>query len=49
MRHHTIYRDRWEKRKDGWRILARTLSNLCVDGPIHSPDKVVAYTEPKPF
>ena len=49
MRHHTIYRDRWEKRPDGWRILARTLSNLHVDGPIHPRDQVVEYREPKPF
>ena len=49
MRHHTIYRDRWGKRDDGWRILARTLSNLYVDGPSHGADEVVIYTEPKPF
>lgn len=49
MRHHTIYRDRWEKREGQWRILQRTLSNLHVDGPIHGPDKVVAYPEPKPL
>jgi len=49
MRHHTIYRDRWEKRSDGWRILERTLSNLYVDGPIHGRDKIRLYAEPKPL
>ena len=49
MRHHTIYRDRWEKREGQWRIRQRTLSNLHVDGPIHGPDEVRLYPEPKPF
>ena len=48
MRHHTIYRDRWEKRDGQWRILQRTLSNLYVDGPILT-EGIVRYTEPKPF
>ena len=48
-RHHTIYRDRWEKRDDGWRVIARTLSNLGIDGPFEDPAKVVSYTEPVPY
>jgi len=48
MRHHTIYRDRWERRDGEWRILERTLSNLYVDGPVLTED-VVTYDEPTPF
>lgn len=49
MRHHTIYRDRWVKRGGEWRIAARTLSNLFMDGPVFGPDRVHLYPEPKPF
>ena len=49
MRHHTIYRDEWVRGERGWQIRRRTLSNLFMDGPVHGPDEVHLYPEPKPF
>lgn len=48
-RHHTIYNDDWVREADEWRIGARTLSNLYMDGPVFGPDKVHLYPEWKPF
>ena len=49
MRHHTIYTDDWVRQAGEWRVRARTLSNLFMDGPVFGPDKVHVYTTPKPF
>lgn len=48
-RHSAIYRDRWARREESWRILERTLSNVGVDGPVLMADKVRAYKEPVPL
>lgn len=48
MRHHAIYRDRWERIDGIWRILARTLSHLAMVGVVHDRSKVVDYDAPSP-
>lgn len=48
-RHHTIYRDAWQRGADGWRIQSRTLSNLYMDGAVYGPDRVHTYTELTPY
>ena len=47
--HYTIYTDQWEKVDGAWRIRARTLSNLHMNGPVHGPDKVHVYPDATPF
>jgi hypothetical protein len=48
-RHHTIYRDEWVAAAEGWRIRARTLSNLYMEGPVYGPDRVHTYAELTPY
>jgi len=49
MRHHTIYHDEWVRRADGWRIAARRLAHLHIDGEMHGPKAVVLHPVPKPI
>ena len=49
MRHHANYHDEWIKRPEGWRILARRLAHLHIDGEMHGPKEAVPYLAPKPI
>mgnify|MGYP001818468969 CR=1 FL=1 len=48
MRHHSIYHDEWRKQGE-WKIAARTLTNLYVDGPVLRGGDVATYREPMPY
>ena len=48
MRHHTIYHDEWLRRSEGWRITARRLAHLHIDGEMHGAKSVVLHRAPKP-
>ena len=48
MRHHSVYHDQWARVDASWRIVARRLTNLYVDGPILRGDLIVPYREAKP-
>ena len=49
MRHHSIYHDEWLKLDGDWRISARTLTNLYVDGPVFRGDRIISHRQAKPF
>jgi len=49
MRHHAIYHDEWTRRAEGWRIAARRLAHLCIDGQLLAAEHVKLYREPKPI
>ena len=45
MKHSAIYRDEWQRIDGEWKILARTLSDVGVEGTVHF-DGVVGYDAP---
>jgi hypothetical protein len=47
--HHAIYHDEWKRSEGAWRIAARTLTNLYVDGPMLRGDDIVSFKVPKPI
>lgn len=48
MRHHATYEDEWVRLDGAWRIAARTLRNLYVDGPVLRGDDIVSHAVAKP-
>lgn len=49
MRHHSIYHDEWQRSEGEWKIAARTLTNLYIDGPVLRGGDVVTYRASKPY
>ena len=45
MKHPAIYRDEWQRIDGEWKILARTLSDVGVEGIVHF-EGVVEYETP---
>jgi 3-phenylpropionate/cinnamic acid dioxygenase small subunit len=45
---HAIYHDVLERRAEGWRIIARRLDNLYVQGRFLGPDRVKTFEKPQP-
>jgi len=49
MRHHSIYHDEWVRQAEGWRIAARRLAHMHMDGDFFTAEHVRTFARPEPI